>query len=163
MRTSKLIISIRATVIAFVIYLGMSWAWNSITGKDYWTTSEMAISAVLTVLIYGGFAWLVTTFGMFLLYGRDPEYRRWKQQGGDPYFDSLPSPLNPDSKVTRKTGIAEPTTSLVPPQSWTFQCPVCGSKQPSKVCVCWNCHYGADNDSTAYFEKFGTEKLPKMS
>jgi hypothetical protein len=59
----------------------------------------------------------------------------------DPYFDSLPWPLNPDSKITKETGIEEPSTSFRPPASWKFQCPVCGARQPSRVCVCWNWNY----------------------
>ncbi|WP_417737723.1 hypothetical protein [Rosistilla oblonga] len=157
MRTSKTAIFIRATVIVFIIYMMIAWAWNSMTNTNFWKPSEMAISAVLTVLLFGGFAWAVTNFGMALLYGRSSQYHQWKQTGGDPYFDSLPWPLNTDSRQVRETGMAEPRTSFVPPASWEFQCPVCGAKQPSLVCVCWNCNYGADGDSTAYFERFGSK------
>lgn len=163
MRTPKTTIFIRATVIVFVIYMMLAWTWNSMTNSNFWKPWEMGISAVLTVLIFGGFAWAVTNFGMALLYGRSSEYHQWKQTGGDPYFDSLPWPLNPDSRQVRETGMAEPRTSFVPPASWKFQCPACGARQPSRICVCWNCDYGQDSDSTAYFERFGDSKPPEIS
>ena len=70
MRTSKIAIFIRATVIVFAIYMMMATLWNSITNTNFWSVTEMAISAVLTVLLFGGFAWAVTNVGMALMYGR---------------------------------------------------------------------------------------------
>lgn len=163
MRTSKFTIFIRATIIVFVIYMMMAWAWNSMTNTFFWKPWEIAISAVLTVLLLGGFAWAVTNVGMALIYGRTSQYHAYRQGGGDPYFDSLPWPLNLDSRTVRETGMAEPRTSFVPPASWKFQCPVCGARQPSRVCVCWNCEYGADSNSTAYFQKFGDSKPAEIS
>jgi hypothetical protein len=163
MRTSKIAIFIRATVIVFAIYMMMAWSWNSMTNTNFWKPWEMAISAVLTVLIFGGFAWAFVRVGMALIYGRSQQYDAYRRGGGDPYFDSLPWPLNPDARQVRKTGMAEPQTAFRPPPSWKFQCPVCGAKQPSRVCVCWNCDYGADNDSTAYIERFGNLQPPEIS
>lgn len=163
MRTSKIAIFIRATVIVFAIYMMMAWSWNSMTNSYFWKPWEMGISAILTVLLFGGFAWLFVKIGMGLIYGRSQQYQSYRQGGGDPYFDSLPWPLNADSRQVRETGMAEPNTAFVPPASWKFQCPVCGAKQPSRVCVCWNCSYGQDNDSTAYFQRFGESKPPEIS
>lgn len=163
MRTSKTAIFIRATLIVFVIYMVMATMWNSITNTNFWKPSEMAISAVLTVLLFGGFAWAFVRLGMGLIYGRSQQYHAYRRGGGDPYFDSLPWPFNPDSRQVRETGMAEPNTAFRPPASWKFQCPVCGAKQPSRVCVCWNCDYGADSDSTAYFQQFGDSKPPEIN
>ena len=163
LRTSRFTIFIRATVIVFVIFMLMATAWDSMTNTNYWKPSEMAISAVLTVLLFAGFAWAITKFGMGLIYGRSQQYDAYRRGGGDPYFDSLPWPLNPDSRQVRETGMAEPIAAFVPPASWKFQCPVCGAKQPSRVCVCWNCKYGADNDSTAYLERFGNLQPPEIT
>lgn len=163
MRTSRFSIFIRATVIVFVIYMMMATIWNSITNTNFWKPSEMAISAVLTVLLFGGFAWAFVRVGMALIYGGSSQYHAYRQGGGDPYFDSLPWPLNPDSRQVRETGMAEPNTAFVPPANWKFQCPVCGAKQPSRVCVCWNCDYGADSDSAAYFQRFGDSKPAEIS
>lgn len=157
MRTSRFSIFIRATVIVFVIYMMMATMWNSITNTNFWKPSEMAISAVLTVLLFGGFAWAVTNLGMALIHGRSSQYHAYRQSGGDPYFDSLPWPLNPDSRQVRETGMAEPQTAFRPPASWKFQCPVCGARVQHRIDVCWNCNYGADGDSTAYFERFGSK------
>lgn len=163
MRTGKFTIFIRATVIVFVIYMMMASAWNSMTNTFFWKPWEIALSAVLTVFTFGGFAWAITNFGMALLYGRSSEYHQWKQTGGDPYFDSLPWPINSDSRQVRETGTAEPQTTFRPPPSWKFQCPVCEARQSTRVCVCWNCEYGADSDSTAYFQRFGVSKPAEIS
>lgn len=162
MRTSKSTVFGRTVIIVFVIYMILATMWNSMTNSNFWKPWEMGISAILTVLIFGGFAWIVVRLGMGLMYGRSSQYHAYRRNGGDPYFDSLPWPLNPDSRQVRETGMAEPNTSFRPPASWTFQCPVCGAKQPSRVCVCWNCNYGADGDSTAYVRKFGV-KPPELS
>jgi len=162
MRTSKFEIAVRATIIVFVIYMMLAWCWNSMTNSYFWKPWEMGISAILTVLLFGGFAWLFVKIGMGLIYGRSQQYQSYRRGGGDPYFDSLPWPLNPDSKQLKQTGMSEPRTSFKPPANWNFQCPVCGAKQPSLVCVCWNCNYGADGDSTAYVQKYGF-KPPELS
>ncbi len=162
MRTSKTAIFIRATVIVFVIYLMMAWAWNSMTNTNFWKPWEMGISAVLTVLLFGGFAWAFVRVGMALMYGRSSQYHAYRQSGGDPYFDSLPSPLNPDSRQVRETGMAEPRTSFIPPASWKYQCPVCGARVQHRIDVCWNCNYGSDGNSSAYFERFNS-KPPEIS
>ena len=68
-------------------------AWNWLAAQETWSTSILAVGAVLTVLFFGGTSWAITTFGAFLLFGNDPEYRRYRQSGGDPFFDNLPGPL----------------------------------------------------------------------
>jgi hypothetical protein len=118
LRTSKFKICIRATVIVFAIYMDIAWAWNSITNTSLWKPMEMFVSAVLTVVIFGGLLWLFVRLVVGLIHGRDPEYQHWRENGGDPFFAVLPWPLNPDSKITRQTGIREPKTSFVPPATW---------------------------------------------
>ena len=156
MRTSKVSILLRATAIVFMIYMAMAWSWNSITGTNFWKPFEMAVAAVLTVMLHGGFAWLFTNLGMTALYGRDSEYQRFQNRGGDPFFDSLPPPLNTDSEITRFTGLQEPSyTDFIPPRHWRFQCPRCGARVEHRIDVCWNCRYGEDGDSTDYYRRWG--------
>ena len=59
----------------------------------------MAISAVLTVAFFGGVPWVITNVGMKLLFGRNPQYRAYRQQDGDPFCDSLPWPMKSDEKL----------------------------------------------------------------
>ena len=99
MRVSKSKIFIRATAFVFSVYMTMALAWNAATGTNFWKPWEMAISAVLTVAVFGGLAWLITNFGMALLFGGKPEYRAYRNSGGDPFFDSLPRVFNPDSQT----------------------------------------------------------------
>ena len=160
MRTSKFKICIRATLIVFLIYMALAWAWNSITNTNFWTPLEMFISAVLSVVIFGGLLGLVVRLVAGLIYGRDPDYRQWLDDGGDPFFAVLPWPFHPDSQLTRETGIQEPSTSVVPPADWQYQCPSCGARVQRRIDVCWNCSYGSNGDSTVYFERYGVEFRP---
>lgn len=156
MRTSCFNIFVRACVIVFVIFMLMASAWNWATETRFWTPIEMAISAVLTVVFFGGFCWLFVNITMAVLFGRSPEYQRYRRSGGDPYLDSLPPPFNPDSEVTRETGLKEPEHgSFVPPSGWRFQCPRCGARVEHQIDVCWNCRYGEDGDSSDYYRRWG--------
>lgn len=105
----------------------------------------MAISAVLTVAFFGGIAWAITNFGMGLIYGRNSEYQRYEQSGGDPFIDTLP--------MIFKSGESE----------WQFQCPACGSPVQNRIDVCSRCNYGLNGDSTAYFDRYGDVKPPEMN
>lgn len=163
MRSSKFSVFARAVFIVFVIYMALAWLWNSITLSNDFTMFQMAISAILFVLIFGGFVWLLVRISMFLIYGKSSEYRAYRESGGDPFFDSIPWPANPDSKLVRMTGIAEPKTKFHPPSDWNYQCPQCGARVPSRVGVCWNCNYGADGDSSVYLKKFGYTKPSDIS
>lgn len=158
-RTSRSSIFIRAFVLVFLVSMALAELWNWMTGTRFWSVVEIAVASMLIVVFYGGFGWLVTNVGIRLLFGRDPEYQRFVQSGGDPYLNALPKPLNPDSDVTRETGLQEPEISKSMPRSWIYQCPVCACRQPQRICVCWNpdCRYGADGDSTAYFERWGND------
>ena len=157
MRTSKLGVFVRSSFVIFCIFLPMSWVWNSITQTYFFTVTDMAISAVVTVAFYGGFAWLVTNLGMNLMYGSNPQYQAYKRNGGDPYIDILPSILKPNSSAARQTGREEP------PASWKFCCPSCNARVQHQIDVCWNCNYGADSDSSVYFEQNGSAKPPEIS
>lgn len=152
MRTPKFIIFIRAVAIVFGIYMLMAWAWNSITLSNTWTAWEMIVSAVLTVILFGGFAWFVTNLGMAVLFGGNSDYQRMKRNGFDPYLDSLPWPLNSNSGFGNSR-----------PSAFKFQCPVCSGPVEKRIDVCPACGYGADGDSTAYFKKFGSERPPEIS
>ena len=158
-RTSRSAVFIRAYVLVFVISMALASLWNLATGTKFWSVVEIGIASMLIVVFYGGFAWLVTNVGMRLLYGRDPEYQRFIRNGGDPYLDVLPKPLNPDSEVTRQTGLREPEyDSFVPPSHYRFQCPRCGARVEHQIDVCWRCSYGADGRSDDYYARWGQQR-----
>lgn len=46
-------------------------------------------------------------------------------------------------------------TAFVPPPYWRFRCPACGARVEHRKGVCWNCNYGADGDSSAYYQAMG--------
>lgn len=163
MRTSKSVVILRSCVVVFLIYLPLSWIWNSMTQTNYWNPSEMAIAAVLSVLLYGGFAWLITNFGMGLVFGRNAKYRAYRNSGGDPFFDSLPRMFNPHSEHDQETGMPEPDIDFVPHESWQFRCPQCNARVQHRIDVCWHCNYGVDNDSTSYFDLYGDARPLEIS
>ena len=113
MRTSKIAIFIRATVIVFVIYMMMAWAWNSMTNTQLLEAigngHQCRVSQCCSLVASLG---RLSKVGMALIYGRSQQYHAYRRGGGDPYFDSLPWPFNPDSRQVRETGMAEPRTSF---------------------------------------------------
>lgn len=41
---------------------------------------------------------------------------------------------------------------------WEYVCPKCNAFNPEPKCICWRCNYGADGDSSAYYERYGLTK-----
>ena len=155
-RTPKTAIAGRSFIVVLVISLILGGLWNLATGTAFWSFGALALGSLFIVLGFSVFGWLVVNVGTRLFCGRDPEFQNYVKSDGDPYFDTLPPPLNPDSELTRLTGMQEPKyDSFVPPVDWKFQCPVCGSRVQYGIDVCWACGYGADGDSTAYYERWG--------
>ena len=127
-----------------------------LVGKYYFTMTDMAISAVVSVIFYGGFAWLFTNIGMRMIYGNDPQYQAYKRNGGDPFIDSLP-------RLFTGKGQSKPNQQSKGPAHWKFSCPQCNAKVEHQIDVCWNCNYGADGDSTLYLQQNGYEKPPEFT
>jgi hypothetical protein len=95
MKSSRTSVFFRASFGVFVIYLILGKLWNFAAGQATWSVTEMAISAVVTVMFYGGIAWALTRLGMWFIHSENPEYQRYRKNSGDPFFDALPRPLNP--------------------------------------------------------------------
>ncbi len=134
----------------FLLYL----LGNEAAGRTYWTLADcLVVPFWLTVIItslFWSFAWFGT-----LMVKHDLEYQQWVAAGGHYFFDLLPRVLNPDSELVRNGGFAEPTyTDFVPPANFRHQCPNCGVRVQHAVDVCWNCNYGANGDSTAYYKRY---------
>lgn len=120
-------------------FLLARWFWNSLSGRDMFPlTVALWCSVVMTALtVIPG--WLVITFTSSVIYRHDHRHQMEKRSGFRPYWDTLPWPVQP---------------RFVPPKTWMFCCPVCCSRVEKQIDVCWNCGYGADGDSTAYFRQF---------
>ena len=128
-------------------------------------TLEMPVVLILA-MIFGTWAtffqWAFVTAIMNLWYRNDARYHKWKDAGGRPYWDTVQWPVGPwpkkTSAIETETGLAEPKyTDFVPPPDWRFQCPTCGARVKKQMDVCWRCSYGADGDSTAYYERWGAK------
>lgn len=155
-RTSRVVIFLRASIIGAVLIWFIFRGWAGIIGRETLGVSPFMcyVLSVAILLSYGTWTWIGSTLLHSIIYGRDPWYHYYRSLGWSPFWDTLPWPFNPDSKATRYMGLKEPIyTSFVPPPEWEHQCPVCGARVGSGIC--WNCNYGADGDSTVYYQRFG--------
>lgn len=155
-RSSPLSIVLRFFFFVLVTYIVIAFLWNSLSARPMWTFTEMVLSALCFVGFVVMLGLVVVPLGAKLLLGNSPGYQQWTAQGGRPFWDSVPSPFNPDSDLTRDTGYPEPQyTGFVPPRHWQYQCPSCNAKVEHQAGVCWRCNYGADGDSSAYYRRYG--------
>ena len=130
--------------------------WNVLSGSNMFPVGVVFWVAVILTVIFVSIGCATVTMGSEVLLKDDSEFQEWKAQGGRPYWDSLPSPINPATEIERQTGLAEPQyTDFVPPVWFRFQRPNCGARVEKKIDICWRCGYGRDGDSTAYYERWG--------
>jgi hypothetical protein len=86
----------------------------------------------------------------------EEKFERMVQSGYSPFWDELHPIFNPTSYFVKQGGFEEPTyTGFVPPSHWRYQCPNCGVKLERNPTICWNCNYGADGNSDAYYKRWG--------
>ena len=163
--------------------LGVIWFWDvarkpprtlpSVILTRMLITSMLVFSIVL--LLGGGWyfwfmlshsvVWMLVWLQLFVhrighhfIYPHDPSgnYFDVRRAGWHPFWDRLWPIFNPDTELIRDGGIQEPQyAGFAPPLHWRCQCPKCGSRVQHQIDVCWNCRYGADGDSTAYYQRWG--------
>jgi hypothetical protein len=155
-RPSRIVLMLRMFGVIFVLTILISMFWNGLSGINMFPfEAVVGVSLVLTFL-FAGVGWVVVTLGGEVLLRDDPNFQKWKQMGGRPYWDSIGWPINTATPIERETGLAEPEyTDFTPPSEWRYQCPVCGSRVQTKIDICWNCSYGRDGDSTAFHQRWG--------
>ncbi len=95
-RTPKWKMIARMVVIPFAV-VGFWAAMFSIA--DVGLAFSFILGGVGAVLLGIGWCWGFTNLGTFLSNPR--EYRLWKKNGGDPFFDTLDPPFNTDADATR--------------------------------------------------------------
>jgi hypothetical protein len=100
-RTSAVALIARMFLFVLVISVGSALFWNGLSGRDMLPIGVAVIVAVVVTGLLLLIGIVVVTVGSNLLLGNDPEYQRWRAQGGRPYFDSLPPPINTDSPETK--------------------------------------------------------------
>lgn len=159
-RRSPVVLIARMFCFAFVVCFMMAVFWNTLAGLVIFPFAAVICVAMVLTVIFISVGWATVTVGSEMLLKDDPEFQQWKARGGRPFWDSLPNPVNPATPIERITGLAEPQyTDFVPPADWVYQCPKCGSRVQHQIDICWACGYGHDNDSTAYYERWGRNHL----
>lgn len=111
-RSSTLTIIVRLFLFVLVLTVGSSLFWNGMSCRDMLPLGVSVVVAVVVTAFLLLIGFVVVTLGGNALLGNDPIYQKWKAQGGRPYFDSLPPPINTDS--AEKRGFVEPPTSEAP-------------------------------------------------
>jgi hypothetical protein len=157
-RPSAIVLLLRYFATIFVFMLLVSMFFNGLSGTNMFPFRAVVGSSVLLTLLFNIVGWVVVTGGSKVLLNNNPNFQKWKQMGGRPYWDSIGWPINTSTPIERETGLAEPEyTDFVPPANWKYQCPVCGSRVEKQIDVCWQCGYGRDGDSTAYHQRWGKD------
>jgi hypothetical protein len=156
-RPSRTWLMFRMFVIIFIIMNMVRLFWNTLSDRNMLPFNIVFWTSVVMTVWFTSLGWLGVTVGSKILLDNDPEFHEWKKKGGRPFWDGgLPWPINNSTPIERMTGLKEPKyTNFTPPENWRYQCPTCGSRVEKAVDVCWNCNYGANNDDTAYRERWG--------
>ncbi len=128
---SKIAVVIRLFIFIFVFCFALMFLFASLP-------VILVTAGILTVM--QSFHWLFVNVGMNVLH-QSEGYKQAKQLGYDPYFDSLPTCINPDANRTCYVlPFPEPQyDEFVPPPWWQFQCLNCYSRLEQQVGECWRC------------------------
>ena len=89
MRTSKL------TIIGRIVFIPLM----AVVCVGALLGTPVIIGGVIGLAVMLGFWWVFTNLVTFLI--NPGYYRLWKRGGGDPWFDTLPEPLNNDPPSVR--------------------------------------------------------------
>jgi len=135
-RTPHWLIAFRLWLIPAVICVPLAALFARETGDPFTFVWGVGGSLVGVFGLMYGISFILRFIGLF---DRSPAYRQFRESGGDPYFDLLPSGANPDSWAVRMGGKPEPQTEFVPPTDWIYQCDACGARNESLEINCWYC------------------------
>lgn len=155
-RTSALMVFSRVWLCHVLIGVGfvlLSWL---ITGDTLFGCCVVIFGSFVTAGVQFVVHGLVQAVGASIfLSGKEAHHQAMRN--GDSYFTrGWYPPFNPDTQLTRISGLAEPEyVGFIPPENWCCQCPVCGARLPKNSTECWFCHYGQDGDYRAYYVRWG--------
>lgn len=153
-RTSPVAAMARMFGIIFVVSFIMAMFFNGVSGRDLFPLGLVIVVSAILTIIFAAIGSTVVTAASDSLLRNDPQYQQYKATGGRPYWDHLPYPISSGQPTTLQW--PEPQyTDFVPPPHWQYQCPQCGARVEKQIDVCWMCHYGANGDSSAYYERHG--------
>ena len=91
-------------------------------------TIGMLVVVIASVACSWGFIGFLVKCLCGSIYNGDPDYRKFRANGGHPYWSLLPPPINTDSLAVRAGRIRRARTDFVPPSEWLIQCPKCGAR-----------------------------------
>lgn len=138
-RTSRFAMYIRGLILGTLIFGSVLAPFVGYVGYVYGGILTFLVWTVLCVV--GSIASKVFCDLWYGTFQDDEQYHALKLSGGHPFWDVvLPWPINPDSQAVRGGGLPEPNTKWTPPESYRYQCYLCGARNPDPYGVCWNCH-----------------------
>lgn len=93
-RPSILVLIARMFGFNFVGCLLISLFWNTLSGMNMFPFPVVICVSLVLTIIFVSIGWTTVTLGSEILLKDDPEFQQWRQDGGRPYWDSLPKPIN---------------------------------------------------------------------
>ncbi len=135
--TSKIAIVVRLFAFIFVVCFVLMFLFASLP--------VIAVTALILTAMQG-LNFLFVQVGMNVIYKNDDGYKQAKRLGYDPFFDSLPTSINPQANRTCYVlPHPEPQYSdFKPPPYWAFQCLSCYGRVPQSIGQCWRCEARLD-------------------
>ena len=131
-QTSKTLMILRVAAVHWKVIIILGLLFGMIPGIGVLFLVVAVVATMMWMIALG-----VRLFGN-VVYGNDPDYKKWRAMGGDPYFSLLPEGINNDSLAVRSGGRPEPQTEFTPPDNWLVQCQGCGARNESYG-PCWHC------------------------
>ena len=94
-RPSVVVLMFRYFVTIFVITFLISIFWNVLSGTNMFPFSAVIGVSVVPTVLFNVVGWVVVTGGSKVLLNNDPDFQKWKEMGGRPYWDHIGWPINP--------------------------------------------------------------------
>lgn len=133
LRSPRSLIVLRMAILCFVPTFCLAclagWDWIFIG----WTTG-------ILVFLWVGSMWPIVTFGTWVFHYDDPHFLKAVRDGYRPFWDSLPTFLNPSSGGLEYI---------------VYWCPICLAPMSGPFGHCNDCGYPKNGDCSAYFREYG--------
>jgi hypothetical protein len=140
-RTPRSMITLRLWLICFV----PSYLLACLAGWDWWLIFLITTASTAYLIVP---MFCIVTGGIWLLCHDDPHFRQAIRDGWRPYWDTLPTILNPSADGLDYI---------------SYWCPNCEAPVSGPFGHCDKCGYPQNGDCSAYFREYGNTPPPGVS